>query len=154
MSFRFLDLAGSRVAFLAGSGRSGTTWIQEIINFKKDHRVVFEPFWADRVPICAAFARHPYLRPSNREPRFVPPARQIIRGRLRSDWTDQFTDAGVYRFRLIKDIRANLFLFWLRHQYPRLPIILLLRHPVAVATSQLKRGWEFQNTSSSACPNC
>ena len=30
--------------FLAGSGRSGTTWLSEIINHRRGYRYVFEPF--------------------------------------------------------------------------------------------------------------
>ena len=29
--------------FLAGSGRSGTTWLSEVINYKGGYRYVFEP---------------------------------------------------------------------------------------------------------------
>ena len=31
-----------KTIFLAGSARSGTTWLQEIVNFNNDYRVLFE----------------------------------------------------------------------------------------------------------------
>lgn len=38
----FFDLAGENVVcFLAGSGRSGTTWVQEMINYNDDFRILF-----------------------------------------------------------------------------------------------------------------
>jgi hypothetical protein len=43
--------------------------------------------------------------------------------------------------RLIKEIRANLWLKWLKVHFPDLPIILLLRHPCAVAASQAVLEW-------------
>jgi hypothetical protein len=47
----------------------------------------------------------------------------------------------VARRRLIKDIRANLLLGWMRENFPGMPIVLLLRHPCAVAASRLALGW-------------
>jgi hypothetical protein len=87
--------------FLAGSGRSGTTWLSQIINHRRRFRYVFEPFNPREVVPFAHFARR----------------------------------------RLIKDIRANLLLGWMRANFPGMPIILLLRHPCAVVTSRLALGW-------------
>jgi len=39
------------------------------------------------------------------------------------------------------DIRANLLLHWLRRHFPRVPIVFLMRHPCAVAASQLRGRW-------------
>jgi hypothetical protein len=42
---------------------------------------------------------------------------------------------------LIKDIRAHLCLRWLYELLPGMPIVLLFRHPCAVAASRLRYGW-------------
>lgn len=42
---------------------------------------------------------------------------------------------------VIKFIRANLMLGWLQRRSPEVNIILLLRHPFAVADSSLRQGW-------------
>lgn len=139
----FRDVAPAPSAFVAGSGRSGTTWVEDLINHRGDHRIVFEPFWAERVPLCRSFRDRQYLRPENNSPQFLNPARTIFAGDFRNEWTDPFSDRLIYRKRLVKDIRANLFLRWLHVHFPALPIVLVLRHPCAVAVSQIKYGWEW-----------
>ena len=128
--------------FLAGSGRSGTTWVSAVINHRNDYRFVFEPFRPGRVRMMEAFRRRQYLRPGDRREEYLGPARTALTGGIRSLWTDRFNDKLVARRRLIKDIRANLLLGWMRANFPGMPIILLLRHPCAVVTSRLALGWK------------
>jgi hypothetical protein len=127
--------------FLAGSGRSGTTWVAGIINHRNDYRLVFEPFHPTRVGICKNFRRKQYLRPDDRREEYLLPARRVLTGRLRNLWTDRFNSKLVARRRLIKEIRANLLLGWLGENFPGMPIVLLMRHPCAVAASWLALGW-------------
>jgi len=127
--------------FLAGSGRSGTTWVSEIINYRKEYRFVFEPFHPGKVRVCKNFRRKQYLRPDDRREEYLGPARKILTGGIRSTWTDRFNGRFAARRRLIKDIRANLLLGWMRENFPGMPMILLLRHPCAVVTSRLALGW-------------
>jgi hypothetical protein len=137
-----VDLGDHRSSvFLAGSGRSGTTWVSGMINHRNAYRFVFEPFRPDKVGICKKFRRKQYLRPDDRREEYLGPARTILTGGLRSFWTDQFNEKLVARRRLIKDIRANLLLGWMRANFPDMPIVLLLRHPCAVVASQLALGW-------------
>lgn len=131
-----------RSVFLAGSGRSGTTWLSEIINYRNEYRYVFEPFYPDRVSLCGNFRRKQYLRPDDRREEYLEPARTILSGGLRNAWADRFNRKHVARRRLIKDIRANLLLGWMRANFPEMPQILLLRHPCAVTDSRLKLGWK------------
>ena len=127
--------------FLAGSGRSGTTWVSEMINYRNEYRFVFEPFHPDKVRLCRGFRRKQYLRPDDRREEYLGPARKVLTGGLRSFWADRFNRRFVARRRLIKDIRANLLLGWMRANFPGMPVILLLRHPCAVAASKLALGW-------------
>jgi hypothetical protein len=128
--------------FLAGSGRSGTTWLSEIINHKGTYRYVFEPFNPGEVGVVRQFRSKQYLRPDDRREEFLEPARLVLTGELRDPWTDRFHKRFVARRRLIKDIRANLLLGWMRANFPGMPIILLLRHPCAVVASRLALGWK------------
>lgn len=137
-----LDRDYRRSTFLAGSGRSGTTWLSEIINYRNEYRYVFEPFYPDRVDLCKNFRRKQYLRPGDKREEYLRPARTILSGGLRNGWTDRFNRRHVARRRLIKDIRANLLLGWMRANFPEMPLILLLRHPCAVTDSRLKLGWK------------
>jgi hypothetical protein len=47
----------------------------------------------------------------------------------------------VFRRRIIKEIRSNLMLRWLAGISPCTPVVLLVRHPLAVAASWLQLGW-------------
>ncbi|TCJ15261.1 hypothetical protein E0L93_13200 [Rubrobacter taiwanensis] len=128
--------------FLAGAGRGGTTWVSEIINYDGRYRYIFEPFHPGRVKSVRSFRHKQYIRPDNRDGKYLKPAWNILSGKVRSSWTDRFYKGRfVYDRRLVKDIRMNLALYWLRRNFPEMPIILLLRHPCAVAASRMKLGW-------------
>lgn len=128
--------------FLAGSGRSGTTWLSQVINYSGGYRYVFEPFNPEKVSAFRHFRSKQYLRPDDRREEFLGPARRVLTGEIRDPWTDRFNGRLVARRRLIKDIRANLLLGWMRANFPGMPIILLLRHPCAVVASRLALGWK------------
>ena len=130
--------------FLAGSARSGTTWASDIVNYKNEYRYIFEPFHSGKVEICKGFQHRQYLRPEDRREEFLRPARTILSGDLRSRWPDHLQRRFVSRRRLIKEVRANLMLGWMRANFPEMSMILLLRHPCAVANSRthLRRRWK------------
>ena len=139
-----VDLGGDHRSsvFLAGSGRSGTTWVSDVVNHDGGYRFVFEPFHPGKVGACAHFRSKQYLRPGDGREEYLEPARRILGGGVRGTWTDRFHRAFVARRRLIKDIRANLLLGWMAANFPGMPIVLLLRHPCAVAASRLALGWK------------
>lgn len=132
--------------FLAGTGRSGTTWVEDIINFRQDHRILFEPFHSKEVPQLAHWNYRQYLRPTESEERYLGPARKILQGRIRNAWVDQYNTKHLVSRRLVKDIRANLILRWIHAHFPEIPLVLLLRHPCAVASSKLLLGWKTHLT--------
>ena len=135
----YLDRAGgaSATTFLAGHDRSGTTWIAEIINHRKAYRYIFEPFSPGRLDITDVFRPRQYLRPGERDPRYVEPATAIVTGRIRSLWTDKYNRTILPRKRLIKEVRSNLLLPWLHGLFPGMRIVFVLRHPCAVARSEM-----------------
>jgi hypothetical protein len=133
-----LDRDHRSSVFLAGSGRSGTTWVSEILNHSNDYRLVFEPFHPGQIGV---FRRKQYLRPDDRREEYLGAAKRVLTGGIRSSWTDRFNRKFVVRRRLIKEIRANLLLGWMHENFPGMPIVLLLRHPCAVVVSRLALGW-------------
>lgn len=140
----FLDLNRDyrNTVFLAGVERGGTTWVSEIINHAGEYRYVFEPFAPDRVKAARNFRPRQYLRPENQDGKYLKPAWNILSGKTRNAWTDRFFGGRfVYDRRLVKDIRMNLALCWLHRNFPEMPVVLLLRHPCAVAASRMKLGW-------------
>ena len=126
--------------FLAGSGRSGTTWLSDLINHDSGYRRIFEPFHPRKVRDFRGFGSKQYLRPGDRRDEFLAPARRALTGGLRSGWADRGGAPGARR-RLVKDIRANLLLGWLAENFPGMPIVLLMRHPCAVVSSRIALGW-------------
>ena len=139
----YVDRAGGAedCVFIAGGGRSGTTWVMEMINANRDHRVVFEPFASHRVRFLPGFHREQYVRPADPDPSIAAAFDRVIQGRYRSWWTDQHNRTFICRRRLIKAIRANLCLGYIRRRYARMPMILLVRHPCGAASSMTRLGY-------------
>jgi hypothetical protein len=134
-----IDLGGDHrdALFVAGSGRSGTTWLAQVINYRNDYRLIFEPFHRELVPLCAHFLHAQYLPPGLQDPTYLEPVGEILSGRVRTRWTDRFNKNPLPRRRIVKEIRGNLMLRWLSVNFPEMPIVLILRHPCAVAPSRL-----------------
>lgn len=126
------------VVFLAGAPRSGTTWLSNIINYRNDFRYMFEPFNHERVALCRQFNFRQYLRPEDRNPAYLLPAARIFAGKIRHPWVDQQNRKPIYDRLLIKDVRSNLMLPWLKKCFPAARFILLVRHPCAVVASRAK----------------
>lgn len=137
-----LDPSESATTFVAGTGRSGTAWVANIVNYDRRARYVFEPFNPYKVDICAGFRYRQYLRPDDTAERYLGPARLIISGRITNDWIDQFNRAIISRRRVVKEIRANLMLKWLKERFPGIRLIMMFRHPCADANSRLRLGWQ------------
>lgn len=127
--------------FLAGTARSGTTWVSDIINYDNRYRYIFEPFNPRKVSLVEPFGWKKYLRPEEQDTQLFNIASRVLSGRIRSAWTERFNRRFVSKRRLVKDIRANLFLKWLHVNFPGVPFVFLLRHPCAVACSYAKHGW-------------
>ena len=134
----------SRSVIVAGSGRSGTTWLSEIINFDNRYRLVFEPIRPEVVPSIAHFRPKQYLRPETDSEEYLKPIDHILRGRIRNAFLDKHNMRFYSRRLLIKMIRGHLMLRWLHTHFPMLPIIFLLRHPLAVAVSKQRIGWDTE----------
>src|SRR5580704_5098197 len=125
-----------RATLVSGMGRSGTTWLAELLNYRNDQRLLFEPFDHQRVALAVNFTDHQYLRADDADPRYLAPARAIVTGLLRDPFVDQHNRRLVCGRRIIKEVRANLILKWLHTQFPGMPIVLIVRHPFAVAVSR------------------
>jgi Sulfotransferase family len=140
----YLDAGGGPedTVMVAGSARSGTTWVADLVNAGNDHRYVFEPFRPDRLAVARPFGTRRYLPPEDDDPVRLAAAADILAGRVRGRWPDQLNRAVLPRRRLVKDVWANLILGWLHRRFPEVPLVLVLRHPCAVVSSQLAlAGW-------------
>jgi hypothetical protein len=128
----------NKTLIIAGAARSGTTWLADIINYKNDYRLMFEPFQSRRVHITKHFKHGQYLRPDDRNEAFLEPLATILSGKLKhAGWVDRHNHRLFCKKRIIKTIHGNLLLKWIKTNFPQVPIILILRHPCAVAHSRL-----------------
>lgn len=131
----------SNTIVLAGSGRSGTTWLSDILTAQPFTQLVFEPFDARRVPEAAGLPIRPYARPGQAQPHWTPFIHQALTGQLNNNWVNRAGRPWWTRQILLKTIRATLLLGWLHRQFqPR--IVYLMRHPCAVVHSRLKLNWD------------
>ena len=130
--------------FVCGSGRSGTTWLASILNYANEYRYLYEPFNRRMVPRHRHFAVRQYLRPDDKGAAYLATARSLFTGRVRDAWIDHHNKRVFSRQRLIKDCRSNLMLKWIRNHFPGMPIVLLVRHPCAVAISKVRLGWKMR----------
>ena len=127
--------------FLTGSGRSGTTWVQEIINTHNEFRVMFEPFHSDKVSLLNGWYNRQYIRNFDQSDNFISPANIILSGSIRHKWIDRHNYRMFAKKRIIKDIRTQLMLKWIKTNFPEIPIIMIMRHPCAVANSRIRANW-------------
>ena len=126
---------------MAGTARSGTTWLGELIASQIPSRILFEPFNPDIVSDYSRFHYFQYIRPGTENPEFYSFAQKVFTGRIRNKWIDRQNERISSKVRLVKEIRANLALKWLHDNFPEVPIIFIIRHPCAVVLSRLELGW-------------
>lgn len=121
--------------------RSGTTWFGDVINYGNEYRSMYEPFHNRHVPEVKAFKTWQYLRPGDDSPEYLEPAKAIFEGRIRNKWISAYNKRFIANRRLIKDVRSLMMIGWIRAHFPDMPVILLLRHPLAVLNSLLRLHW-------------
>ncbi|MDA8306515.1 MAG: sulfotransferase [Deltaproteobacteria bacterium] len=141
-----------------GSARGGTTWMADVISKMTRARQIFEPFLLHRAGYFLFTAhRDPteancdlnyelYIRPESPSCRYKDQIADILFKPHRNSWCDKMCRHGIYRKRLIKDIRANLFMAYIAHNWPSLKILWVVRNPVDVVESQVamrKVGYPF-----------
>ncbi len=116
--------------------------MSNVINYDNSYRYIFEPFHPGYVSEVSNFKSKQYLRPDSHGHEYLKPARKILSGKINNRWINKFNRKIVVQRRLIKDIRINLLLGWIKVNFPEIPIVLLLRHPLAVVSSQVSNGWK------------
>jgi hypothetical protein len=141
---------------IAGSPRSGTTWLAEILHTIPRSAILWEPLYLDADPKLRhlGFGWRTYISPERDRPDMQAYLRGILTGRILNRWTLQRTDAlDVWRVKrwIVKFCRANMLLPWLTLRFPVRRPLLLLRHPCAVVASQIRNG-AWANPTLPDCP--
>lgn len=126
----------ARTALVLGSGRSGTTWLAEAIARQHRSRLLFEPFHP-RLGALGEGTRL-FLDPAEHPAAFDRAARRVLRGRVRGPYVDDVRIARLPRGRVVKDVHASNLLPWFRTNYPDVPVVYVVRHPIAASLSRLR----------------
>lgn len=135
---------------VAGSGRSGTTWVHEVLGSIPGTQLLFEPLNQNFVEEASILTNIPkstqprifsqYLRPEQIYPNWHTFLENILTGRVRNTWVDRRINWGPTNQYIIKVIRGNLMLGFIKENFnPK--IIFVIRHPCAVILSRLNNGW-------------
>jgi hypothetical protein len=130
-----------RSILVAGTARSGTTWLSDLIASQIPSRILFEPFHPDLVSDYRRLHYFQYMRPGTENLEFYAFAHKVFTGKIRNRWIDRQNERIISKFRLVKEIRANLALKWLHDNFPEVPILFMMRHPCAVVLSRMELGW-------------
>lgn len=126
--------------------RSGSTWLSELLCAAGPTAVIWEPFHLDNAPRVRrfGFAWRQYIPPEADWPEAEALIREILAGRHINSWTGWASPVQDFlraEQLIVKCCRANAFLPWLvrRISFTQRPIH-FLRHPFAIAASQIRMG--------------
>jgi hypothetical protein len=127
---------------ITGSPRSGSTWVEEILNFDHQYRLMFEPFHPKKVKQVQNWKFRQYFPRNHHQEQDLTTATKILSGQLRNFWVDQFNSKRIVKERLVKEVRAGLMLSWLRQNFTEMPIIYVIRNPYSVTQSRVNLKWD------------
>lgn len=142
--------AGARTVAITGAPRSGTTWLLEMIERATGARRIWEPFYIK--PSSSSRASNfglgwrPYLSPDSSEGQLQAFLGEIFSGKADSLGAELGLSAhGRIRFAarmmlasatVVKFVRLQRLLPWMTRRF-NVPVVLLVRHPLAVVASQI-----------------
>ncbi len=134
------------VAWLVGSGRSGTTWMASLLNAEGDARELFEPMHVMHTPWMAGGATHPYV--DLLDDGLVRWFDGVFSGRHITSRTDRDNvgerPANATRL-IVKDVFASLLAGPVSRMFPDVAVAVVMRHPSAVvASKQAHDTWHWQ----------
>lgn len=133
-----LDLYREKV-WLLGDGRSGTTWVADLINARRRYRELFEPFHPKIVPEARPMEPGLYLRETDQDHPILTFAEKVFSGKLWNARVDSENRIWFFQGLLVKDIFANLLARAVCVRIPKIRPVLLIRNPFAVALSKQKK---------------
>jgi hypothetical protein len=128
----------SRTIWVVGDGRSGTTWLSNVINYDRRLRFLFEPFHRLVLGTEGSYRDGKYLAPGQVDGEFERLTRRILSGRCLAKRVNEWNQGTCFDGRLVKDIFANLFVGWATDLFSDVRVVFLLRHPFSVAWSKLR----------------
>ena len=135
---------------IAGFPRSGTTWLAELIASIPGHAELFEPLDHRLIPAAkkAGLCTDNLHAPDDTWPEGKDYLEKVLSGKVLNSHTTSHIPCNralnVSRW-VVKFVRANQMLGWLIENFPFPPPVLLIRHPCAVFSSWVMRGWPLMD---------
>lgn len=132
------DAPPSSVIWIVGDDHSGTTRLANLINYQQSYRRMVEPLHPSRLRFISH--ENPYLSLSpHMGAEYLPIFRHIFSSQWHDEYADHHSqgttsDTGL----LITDLYGHFCLKWVDDHFPHVKKVLLLRHPFAVALSNMK----------------
>jgi hypothetical protein len=123
--------------WVIGDGRSGTTWLSELINYDKRYRYIFEPYHPDRRREMHSQELFKYMRGGLSDQNLEDFTHRLFTGQIFTSASS--VDAGnslCPQRILIKDIFTHLFAKWVLSKVEGIKLIIIVRHPFGVALSK------------------
>jgi hypothetical protein len=136
-----VDFLGSdaRALWVCSWQRSGSTWLAEYLASAPGTRLIYEPA---NLPGGLFTGEDAALAPLPQAPGpELASIERALRGRVRGRWVDQLSSGHQVSRRVVKDVRGVGLLGSVAARHPRTPIVLLLRHPLSIASSVVALGW-------------
>jgi len=144
----FYPINYKNTIWLIGAGRSGTTWVSSLINYRNSYRELFEPFHT-KIPemYLMGFKKNLFLNEEGKRRwlRFL--IKKVLQGKFyhpRVERSNKFINFYGNDFLLVKDIFVNLIAYEVCTNNSKVKPILLIRNPFAVALSVRERkNWSW-----------
>lgn len=135
---------------VAGTPRSGTTWLAEVLSAKSGYTVIFEPLHPIWFPeaVRSGFKARTYAPPGKTWISGEKYLERVLSGKVvsaRFEGVEKYRNSFLSHKLIVKFVRANRLLPWLSENFEVRKIILLVRHPCAVVASQLQSGYYGYN---------
>lgn len=122
--------------WLVGDGRSGTTWISELLTADQNYREIFEPFHKKFNNGMKTMHSTPYQRINSDNDQLENLVNKVFKGKYVHSRSESKTINRSPEGLLIKDIFANLFFMWATEKHKNIKSIFIMRHPFSVAQSK------------------
>jgi hypothetical protein len=143
-----------RAILLASVGRSGTTWLGNILATLNGYKMLNEPLRPEDPSRHNGRYRHrPYVEEDGSEPHLKEELENAFTGQVTRSYKWDFRSDGRLgmlfehtrnRKVVVKSTRCLRILPWIHHTFNLKGTVILIRHPCAVISSMLKRGgWGY-----------
>jgi hypothetical protein len=133
--------------WVIGDGRSGTTWLSELINYDNRYRYIFEPYHPDRRREMHSQGIFRYMRDGLSDQHLEDFTHRLFTGQVFTAASS--VDAGnslCPQKILIKDIFTHLLAKWVLSRVEGIKLIIIVRHPFGVALSKNKlQKWSWMS---------